>query len=181
MTLQNKRRLSIGIGILILLSIPFIAMQFTEEVNWQWGDFLLMGLALSVLGYGFEFIATRSDKLLYRAALGVGLLGAFLLFWVNGAVGIIGHEGQSANLLYISVFAIGLIGALISRFKAKGMSITLFVAAGVQVLIPAIALLIWGKEDISWSPGLWGVFVLNSFFALLFLISALLFRKAGNI
>ena len=30
---------------------------------------------------------------------GVGLAGAFLLFWVNGAVGIIGNEGQPANLM----------------------------------------------------------------------------------
>ena len=178
MTIQIRRRISIGIGILFLLSIPLISMQFTDEVNWQLGDFLIMGTALVVLGFLFEFIASRSEKWVYRVATGIGLLGAFLLFWVNGAVGIIGNEGQPANLLYISIFAIGFIGAIISGFKAKGMAITLFIAAGVQVLIPALALLIWGTEDISWSPGIFGVFILSSFFALLFLISGLLFRKA---
>ena len=163
-----------------MLSIPLIAMQFTDEVNWEFSDFLIMGSILLAIGLSYELIARRSEKTVYRAAFGVGLLGAFLLFWVNGAVGIIGNEGQSANLLYGAVFVVGLTGALLSRFKAAGMARTLFAAATTQMLVPVIALLLWPPPETLWSPGVLGVFFLSSFFAILFVISALLFRKAAN-
>lgn len=166
----------VGIGGLLL--IPLIAMQFTEEVNWQVGDFLIMGSVLLGLGLLYEFIAQRSEKTVYKAAFAIGLLGAFLLFWVNGAVGIIGNEGQDANLLFGAVFIVGLIGALISRFKARGMSITLFSAAAVQMLVPVAAYFIWAPPETSWSPGVLGVFIMSGFFAALFLLSAMLFRQA---
>ena len=180
MLVQRKRILWMLAGIGGLLMIPLIAMQFTDEVNWQLGDFLIMGTVLLGLGLLYEFIAQRSEKTVYKAAFGVGLLGAFLLFWVNGAVGIIGNEGQTANLLYGAVFVVGLVGSLISRFKARGMSITLFTAAAVQMLVPAVAYLIWAPPETSWSPGVLGVFIMSGFFAVLFALSGFLFRQADN-
>lgn len=177
----NTRRLLVWAGIVaLLLLIPWIAMQFTTEVKWDFTDFAIMGAVLLGIGFAYELIATRSASTRYRTAFGVGLLGAFLLFWVNGAVGIIGNEGQSANLLYGAVFAVGLVGALLSRFKAKGMALTLFVAAAVQMLVPLTAYFIWPPPETSWSPHVFGVFLLSGFFALLFLISGLLFRKAAG-
>jgi len=179
MKLQAKRLIIIGLIILILLSIPLIAMQFTTEVNWDLSDFLIMGAALFGIALVYELITWKSDKKLFRAAVGVALLGAFLLFWVNGAVGIIGNEGQPANLLFGAVFVVGLVGALISKFRSKGLSNTMFAAAAIQMLVPVVALVIWPPSEISWSPGLPGVFLLTGFFALLFLVSGLLFRKAS--
>ena len=177
----NRKRLLVWAGIVaLLLLIPLIAMQFTSEVNWDFTDFAIMGAVLFGIGFAYELIAGRFVNTVYRTAFGVGLLGAFLLFWVNGAVGIIGNEGQPANLLYGAVFVVGLIGALIARFKAKGMAITLFVVAGVQLLVPVLAYIIWPPPVTSWSPSIIGVFLLSAFFALLFLISGLLFRKAKN-
>lgn len=175
----DVKRLSIWAGIVALvLLIPLIAMQFTSEVNWDFSDFAIMGAILFGLGFAYELITNRSVNTMYRTAFGVGLLGAFLLFWVNGAVGIIGNEGQAANLLYGAVFVVGLVGALIARFKANGMAITLFVAAAVQLLVPAVAYFIWPPPETSWSPNVIGVFLLSGFFALLFIVSAVLFRKA---
>lgn len=177
----NAKRIMTWVGaIALLLSIPLIAMQFTSEVNWDIMDFLIMGGILLGIGIVYELMARRSEKTVYRTAFGIGLLGAFLLFWVNGAVGIIGNEGQPANLLFGAVFVVGLIGALISRFKAKGMATTLFVAATVQMLVPMTAYLIWPPPETSWSPSILGVFILSGFFALLFLISGVLFRKASK-
>ncbi|MBT8206154.1 MAG: hypothetical protein KJO20_12325 [Eudoraea sp.] len=177
---NTAKRLGIwatAIGFLLL--IPLIAMQFTEEVNWDITDFLIMGVVLFGIGLIYELVARRSQKTAYRVAFGVGLLGAFLLFWVNAAVGIIGSENQHANLLYGTVFASGLIGSLISRFKAGGMARTLFVLTGIQLLIPVIALIIWPPPATSWAPSVFGVFLLSSSFAVFFLISALLFRQAN--
>ncbi|MAF79740.1 hypothetical protein CL629_01535 [bacterium] len=126
-----------------------------------------------------KLVARKGGTVVYRVAFGFGLAGAFLLFWVNGAVGIIGNEAQPANLLYGAVFAVGLVGSLISRFKPRGMARTLIAAAFTQMLVPIVALFIWPPPAISWSPSVFGVFVLSAFFAMLFIISALLFRRAS--
>lgn len=170
-------RLVLIIGGILLL--PFTAMQFTDEVQWSPFDFLLMGTVLFGIGLAYLLIARKSEQTVYRAAFGIGLLGAFLLFWVNGAVGIIGNEGQAANLLYGAVFVVGLVGAVMARFKPPGMARTLFAAAFMQLLVPVIALLIWPPPTTSWSPGIFGVFLLTAFFAVLFLVSGLLFQRAA--
>ena len=116
---------------------------------------------------------------MYRVAFGIGLATAFILGCVNGAVGIIGSEDNPANLMYGAVFAVGLIGSLMARFKPAGMARTLFTAALVQMSVPVIALFIW--PQISWgAAGMSGVFVLNAFFAMLFVVSALLFQRAAR-
>jgi hypothetical protein len=182
--MQNiTRRLVVWAAVVaFILLIPLLAMQFTDEVVWDLADFIVMGGLLFGVGLAYELVARRSEKTVYRGAfgVGVGLAGAFLLFWVNGAVGIIGNEGQPANLMYGAVFAVGLIGSLMTRFKPRGMARTLFAAALTQMLVPVFALLIWPPPVTSWAPGVFGVFVLSAFFAMLFVVSALLFRRAGD-
>jgi len=179
MIVQNKRLIGIALTIALLLLIPLLTMQFTDEVKWTLFDFVLMGTVLFGVGLAYELVARKSEKTVYRVAFGVGLAGAFLLFWVNGAVGIIGNEGQPANLMYGAVFAVGFVGSLVARFKPRGMARTLFAAAFAQMLVPVIALLIWPPPDTSWAPSVFGVFVLTAFFAMLFVVSAWLFRGAS--
>ena len=165
----------------LILLVPLVAMRFTEEVNWDLFDFAFMGALLFGVGLAYELIARRSEKSVYRAAFGVGLVTAFLLVWVNGAVGIIGNEGNPANLMYGAVFAVGFIGSLLARFKPRGMARTLLAAALTQMLVPMIALIIWPPSVTSWGAlGVFGVFVLNTFFAMLFVVSAMLFRRASG-
>ncbi len=180
--MQNiaKRIIVWAAAIALVLMIPLIAMQFTKEVNWSLFDFILMGVVLSSLAFAYELIARRVEKSVYRAAFSIGLMGAFFLFFVNGAVGIIGNEDQPANLMYTIVFAVGLIGSLMARFKPRGMAITLFTTAVAQMSVPLIALIIWPPSTTSWSPSVFRVFVLNACFAMLFVISALLFQRAST-
>ncbi|MBU1164202.1 hypothetical protein KKA15_01395 [Patescibacteria group bacterium] len=118
------------------------------------------------------------SKKIIRIAFGVALVAAFLLFWVNGAVGVIGSENNDVNSLYYGVIAVGFIGAVIARFKSRGMARAMFLTALFQLLVPVIALFIW--QPTSWGgAGVFGVFILNAFFAILFLSSALLFRRAS--
>jgi hypothetical protein len=166
--------------IIITLLIPFTAMQLTPEVRWSISDFILMGTLLTGIALTYELIARKSNKRFYRFAFALALLGAFLLFWINGAVGIIGNEKQEANLLFGIVIAAGFIGALLSRFKAKGMSVTLFIVALIQLLIPVIAYIIWPPTVISWSPGVIEVFLMSGFFSLIFMVSGVLFRLASG-
>jgi hypothetical protein len=174
---MTRRLIVWAAAVALLLLVPLVAMQVTGEVNWDLFDFVFVGAALFGVGLAYELIARQSRTAVYRVAFAVGLVAAFLLFWVNGAVGIIGSENQPANLLYGAVFAIGLIGSLISRFKPRGMARTLLAAACVQMVVPVFALILWPR--VSWGgAGMFGVFVLNAFFALLFGVSALLFRRA---
>jgi hypothetical protein len=180
MVFQRNRLIGMTLIIGFLLFIPFIAMQFTDQVQWTLSDFVIMGSVLLAVGLAYELIARRSDKTVYRIAFGTGLAGAFLLLWMNGAVGIIGNEGQPANLMYAAVFIVGFTGSLMARFRARGMAYALFAAAATQMLIPVVALFAWPPPDTSWSPGVFRVFMLNGFFAMVFVLSGMLFRRAGG-
>ena len=167
-------RLAIATGIILLL--PFIAMQFTDEVVWDLADFVAAGVLLFGTGLAYELMARKGGTVAYRAAAGVALATVFLLVWVNGAVGIIGSENNDANLMYFGVIAVGIIGAIMARLQPLGMSRALFVTAFAQALVPVIALIIWQPMCCD-AAGVCGVFVLNALFVALFLGSAWLFRK----
>lgn len=99
-----------------LLAAPAVAMQFTSDVVWTASDFALAapllfgGLAL------FELLAGRVAGRSRRILIGALLLGAVLLVWVNGAVGIIGDEGNPANRVFPIVALVGVvIVALLAR------------------------------------------------------------------
>jgi hypothetical protein len=113
----------------------------------------------------------------YRAAVGVALAAAFILVWLNLAVGVIGTEDDLANLMYVGVLAVGIIGAIVARFRPHGMVRALFATALAQALVAVIAL-IFGLGR-PWSgPG--ELLALNGFFVALFVGSALLFRYAAR-
>lgn len=125
----------------------------------------------------------------YRAATGIALAGALVLLWMNAAVGIIG-DGP-VNLMYVGVLIVGVVGAFIARLQPPGMALALFATAVAQMLVPVIALVIWkvGWEDLllnpnspnaPFHPGIAPVFVLNAAFAVLWVVSAWMFRKAAR-
>ncbi len=171
--------LYVGIGTASLLMIPLIAMMFTGEVNWGLLDFAVMGILLFGTGLMYVLLTRLSDSTAYRFAVGIAAVAGFLLIWVNLAVGIIGSEGNPANLLYLGVLAVGFIGSAIARFRAKGMSFAMYAAALIQILVPISALIIW-RPVLDEPPGVIGVFVLSAFFAVLFAISGLLFSRAAR-
>lgn len=174
--LLKKSVLIIFITGLILL-IPLIAMQFSDEVNWGVIDFIAAGILISGTGIVYQFIAGRTKDKLYKTAFGIALVTGFLIIWTNLAVGIIGSEDNPANLLFFGVLLIGFAGAIISQFKAVGMSKTMFAVALAQALVPVIAFIIWLPPlDI----GLLRVLLLNGFFVILFAESAILFKKSVN-
>ena len=105
----------------------------------------------------------------YRAAVGLAVAAALLLIWINLAVGIIGDEGNPANLMYIGVLAVGITGAIFARLQPHGMAHALFATALTQMLVAVIAQI----------AGLESMFILNGCFAALWVGSALLFRRAS--
>ncbi|MEE4315767.1 MAG: hypothetical protein V2I74_02180 [Erythrobacter sp.] len=72
----------------MILALPAVAMQFSGEVNWGPGDFLVAGGLLALLGLGIDGVLRwRTTRLLRAATIGLTLL-AFLLIWAELAVGI---------------------------------------------------------------------------------------------
>ena len=90
MVAQNKRLLWILGGIALLLVLPYIAMQFTSEVQWTGTDFLIMGFLLLGVGLMVEIILRKVSRPVQRGALLIGVVLLFLLVWAELAVGIIG-------------------------------------------------------------------------------------------
>ena len=77
------------IALLSLLAIPLVAMQFTDEVRWSVGDFVVMGLLLLGLGLSIKLVLKKIKSTPERwAYLGAALL-IFLFIWAELAVGIV--------------------------------------------------------------------------------------------
>lgn len=155
----------------LLLLVPLVAMQFTDEVRWNLADFVVAGALLFGACATYQLLAARTDNLAYRAAVGVAVGATLLLVWANLAVGLIGSEDNPANLMYLVVLAVGIIGALVARFRPRGLAWALFAMALAQALVAVIAL---GLP----SSGPLEIVAVNGFFVTLFTGSACLFRRA---
>lgn len=78
-----------ALGVVLVLSVPLIAMQFTSEVDWNAADFIIMGTLMFGTALIYELIAMSVDKR-HRLIVGAVLFALLLLTWAELAVGIIG-------------------------------------------------------------------------------------------
>ena len=113
----------------------------------------------------------------YRFAVGLAVATALVLFWVNSAVGVIASENDDANLMYLGVLAVGIVGAVIARFQPCGMSLALFATAIAQALVTLVAII--GRLGFPASSPI-ELFLLNGFFIALWIVSAFLFRQTAR-
>jgi hypothetical protein len=90
MIIQNKRLIGIVLTVVLLLLIPLIAMQFTNEVNWELSDFVVMGVLLLGTGLLCELVLRKVKKTEHRVLICGALLIALFLIWAELAVGIFG-------------------------------------------------------------------------------------------
>jgi hypothetical protein len=176
--LRHVWRMAPWIIAAILLLLPLVAMQFTDDMNWDETDFIVFGAMLLGACGACELAARMTGNTAYRAAVAVAVVAAFILVWMNLAVGIIGSEDNPANLMYSGVLAVAILGGLMVRFQPHGMARVLAATALAQALVGIIALMAGlGSTGANW-PRV--IVVLTGFFAALWLISAWLFRKAAR-
>ncbi|MEX0790170.1 MAG: hypothetical protein WD178_05275 [Actinomycetota bacterium] len=119
----------------------------------------------------------NGDKTKYRLGAAVAVASAVFLFVVAAGVGIIGADGDRANMMYLGVLAVGIVGALIARFKPLGMARALIAMAVAHVVVGAIALIAGLGRPAS--PPL-EILGLTGMFAVLFVGSAWLFEQAAK-
>ena len=169
-TMRNKGIVRAALVTAGVLLIPLWGNTYIDGWNWHWYTFVLAAAVLFSAGLTYELVARTMSNRAYRFAVGLAVVTALVLTWTNLLVGLIGEENP-ANLMYVGVIAIGIIGATIARLQARGMARALFGTAIAQMLVPIIALVFWKA---NFAPGL------NGLFAMLFVASALLFQRAAR-
>ena len=88
--MKNKILIWIVLTVVLLLLIPLIAMQFTDEVNWTLSDFAVAGVLLLSTGLMCELVIRKVKKIEHRIAISIAILVTLLLIWAELAVGIFG-------------------------------------------------------------------------------------------
>ena len=74
----------------LLLLIPLIAMQLTDEVNWSFFDFVIMGVMLFITALAIGIIIKMIKYSKYRNIFITMIVMIFLLIWVELGVGLFG-------------------------------------------------------------------------------------------
>jgi peptidoglycan/LPS O-acetylase OafA/YrhL len=90
MIVLNKRLKGILLVVAVLLLIPLIAMQFTNEVKWTLLDFVAAAVLLLGTGLMCELVMRNVRKIGHRIAICAVLLIILILIWLELAVGIFG-------------------------------------------------------------------------------------------
>jgi hypothetical protein len=163
-----------------VLAVPAAAMAFnngvpdpgsgTEGVNWGPMDFAIIGVLVLGSGLLYEYASSRAGSFAHRAAIGIAVAAGLFLIWVNLAVGMIGDEGDPANLMYIFVLFVALAGATIARFEPREASIAMFATAAAHATVVVIALVAGLDAALRADADVIGAW----------LVSGLLFRQASQ-
>lgn len=89
--ITQHNRLNFILGLVgVLLLIPFIGMQLTDEVNWSLADFIIAGSLLLATGLACEFVLRKIRSKAKRLAICGAILFVLLLVWAELAVGVFG-------------------------------------------------------------------------------------------
>ena len=75
---------------LLLLIIPLIGMNLTDEIDWTLSDFIISGLILLVFSLSINFIILRISNRKKRVFYITILFILFMLVWTELALGIFG-------------------------------------------------------------------------------------------
>ncbi len=168
---RNAYRSVVGVALAtaFILLIPLLAAP-----AWSLADFVFAGALVFGTGLAYVLVARKAGNVAYRLAIGVALAAAFLLVWGNAAAGI---TDSGADLMYVGVLAVGIIGAIVARFRPHGMARAMFATALAQASVAVIALIAGVVPAYNSAFEVLGI---TGFYVALFVGSALLFRRAGR-
>ena len=81
--ISKKNIYIVFLGTFFILLLPLIAMQFTKEVNWSLGDFVVAGILLSFFGYIYKVLTKSSSKPIKNIVIGLIVFALFIFVWVS--------------------------------------------------------------------------------------------------
>jgi hypothetical protein len=90
MSIQKKRFVFILLLVVLILLVPFLAMQLSSEVNWSANDFIVAGVLLTGAGFLVDFVLRKIKNKNYRIAAVIAVVLLLLMVWAELAVGIFG-------------------------------------------------------------------------------------------
>lgn len=108
-------------------------------------------------------------SLAYRLAAGLALGTALGVAWIHGALA---TADDTPGILLLAAPGVGVVGALLARFRARGMAWALGAAAVAQAIVGNVAMARWGQYL---EIGLLTLALTAAWTA-----SALLFRRAAS-
>lgn len=157
-----------GVAALLLLG-ALAAVQLAPGGGWSGGDLVFAAVALGLCGIAFEATMRTTSNWAGRFAAGFAVAAGVVIVAGNGAVGMIGDEGNPYNLYFLAAIAVAVLGAAVARLRARGMAAAMLAAGIVHA---GVALGGWSADPkgAAYALALAG----------LWLLSAALFRKAAR-
>lgn len=73
---------------LLLLLFPLVGTLVSNEVNWSFFDFIVMGILILSMSFGIKQVVMTTKNTNYRVLIIGMILLVFILIWVELAVGI---------------------------------------------------------------------------------------------
>jgi len=100
--------LRVALGVALILSLPLVAMRFSDEVVWSLADFVLAGVLLSTIGVALELAVKKAGNL--ALAIGIGTLGV--------AACVVGHADDAPGLVLLGL-ALGASGVALGLRRRR--------------------------------------------------------------
>jgi hypothetical protein len=80
----------------LILALPLVAMQITDEVVWSLADFIAAGVLLATIGVALELAVRRAGNL--AAALGIAAVGV--------AAAVLGEADEAPGLVLLGILLV---------------------------------------------------------------------------
>jgi hypothetical protein len=172
-----------AVALALMVALAAVATFFLRADGSPADAMALAVVGLVVVG-AIVYAATNRHSRLYRWAVGLALGATFVLFWMIGAVALLGPElgRNTADLIYFAVPTVVVIGAIAARFQPHGMALAMLGAAVAVLVFPVIVVAGFTPLSPNTAGELfpYGLLLVHSPFAALYLGSAWLFRKCAQ-
>ena len=93
----------VALGVALILSLPLVAMQFSDEVVWTLADFVVAGVLLATIGVAIELAVKRAGNLALAFVIGTLGIAACLFGQADDAPGLV----LLGLVLIATAFALG--------------------------------------------------------------------------
>lgn len=157
---------------LVLLLIPIVMNQISDEWRWELRGFILVGVVIGGVGLLYELAERASGNWGYRAGMAIVLVTPVLTMWTT----IVRDDGDGVGFIMLVLAAIA--GAFTAWFRPAGMARA---ALGLAVMQALLGLLIVTAPSTASQPdGGSRAVAFCSVFTILWLAAAALFYVAAK-